>query len=350
VKKKTINRVPYDVVQSSIVPFWTMGISSLYSNRNAIGGMNGLLYGIKMDNDLFDLYSQYIIQDDVNCITLEHLFKRYTVSKIDILQIDTEGYDYIIFKQFDFQKFQPYFIKIEVGNLQRYEFDEICSILEQNNYIYDIDWLDLYAYKIEPSLDTTFYKPYCESINHFQQGHQFEKQGKWQDAEISYHQARILNPKLFVYYYNLGNVVLKQGKINEAINYYNKAICLNPKSAWSHYSLGVAFHKNQQLDKAILSCNLATQIKPISKFYNTLGELFVQQGNIEESIKCFRKAIELNPHLCWSYVNLVEVMLYQGKIHDAVDYCRQAVKLNPHPSLCEKLRELLNQINQTEIN
>ncbi len=144
---KPILRIPINIVKKGLVPIWAKGISSFYDNRNAIGGMNGLLYGAKMDEKFFESYKQYIVQENVNCITLEKLISKYNVNKVDVLQIDTEGSDYQIFKQFDLNKFQPYFIKVEVGNLPRSEYQEIKSILERNHYDCELNKLDLYAQK-----------------------------------------------------------------------------------------------------------------------------------------------------------------------------------------------------------
>ncbi|MGK7921565.1 MAG: FkbM family methyltransferase [Trichodesmium sp.] len=144
---KPILRIPINIVKKGLVPIWAKGISSFYDNRNAIGGMNGLLYGAKMDEKFFESYKKYIVQENVNCITLEKLISKYNVNKVDVLQIDTEGSDYQIFKQFDLNKFQPYFIKVEVGNLPRIEYQEIKSILEKNHYDCELNKLDLYAQK-----------------------------------------------------------------------------------------------------------------------------------------------------------------------------------------------------------
>ena len=144
---KPILRIPINIVEKGLAPIWAKGISSFYDNRNAIGGMGGLLYGRKMDEKSFESYKKYIVQENVNCITLEKLISKYNVTKVDVLQIDTEGSDYKIFKQFDLNKFKPYFIKVEVGNLPRSEYQEIKSILEKNYYDCELKGLDLYAQK-----------------------------------------------------------------------------------------------------------------------------------------------------------------------------------------------------------
>ena len=52
----------------------------------------------------------------MNCITFNDLIKKYKVKKIDLLHIDTEGYDYEILKTLDF-KIKPNMILFEHKNL-----------------------------------------------------------------------------------------------------------------------------------------------------------------------------------------------------------------------------------------
>jgi FkbM family methyltransferase len=142
---REISRVSLEAVNARLVPGWAKGISSLYEDRNAIGGMNGLLYGRKMPERNYAALRQHIKKETINCMTLKQLLKKNNVSKIDVLQIDTEGYDYKIFRQFDFNAFLPYFVKVEVGNLPQHEYQEILNVLESHQYSCQLDNLDLYG-------------------------------------------------------------------------------------------------------------------------------------------------------------------------------------------------------------
>ncbi|MEZ4688203.1 MAG: FkbM family methyltransferase [Bacteroidia bacterium] len=48
-----------------------------------------------------------IIGEEVDIISPESLLQQYTISRIDLLQIDTEGFDYEVIKMFDIGKTQP---------------------------------------------------------------------------------------------------------------------------------------------------------------------------------------------------------------------------------------------------
>jgi len=54
----------------------------------------------------------------VQCVTFDTLLTRHRVKRIDLLQIDVEGYDYELLKLFDFEKIRPQFIRYEHGHLK----------------------------------------------------------------------------------------------------------------------------------------------------------------------------------------------------------------------------------------
>ena len=89
-----------------------------------------------------DLKDDVVKEETVNCITFDELVKKHTIEKIDILQIDTEGYDYLIFKQIDLDRFKPEFIRIEICNLPKDEEDKVIDKFSKHgyHYIYDGRW------------------------------------------------------------------------------------------------------------------------------------------------------------------------------------------------------------------
>src|SRR6185503_18442088 len=53
----------------------------------------------------------------VPCRTMDSVLQEYGVERVDILQIDTEGYDYVILKLFDFAKYRPGIVHYETQHL-----------------------------------------------------------------------------------------------------------------------------------------------------------------------------------------------------------------------------------------
>uniref|UniRef100_A0ACD5H0Q5 Tetratricopeptide repeat protein n=2 Tax=Desertifilaceae TaxID=1969992 RepID=A0ACD5H0Q5_9CYAN len=64
-----------------------------------------------------------------------------------------------------------------------------------------------------------------------------------------------------------------------------------------------------------------------------------EQGNLEEAIAYYRKAIQIDPYRASGYYYISYALYDQGKVDEAIDYSRQALKLfdssrnAPNPAL-----------------
>ena len=131
-KKETrkLKRVPADTILSHGLPEWARGISSFYTDRNAIGGLG-------CSKEEYEKIRPCIIEEEVDCIPLETLLSRNNVTKIDLLQIDTEGYDFHILKQLDFTRYKPYVINMEFVLLPPDEQRDCLHLLARHGYKFE---------------------------------------------------------------------------------------------------------------------------------------------------------------------------------------------------------------------
>ncbi len=96
--------------------------------------------------DKFPELENYLITEKIKCLTLSSLFKKYNLKKIDLLQIDAEGYDYHIVKQIPFNKFKPVMIRYEDRHLSLEQKKYCKDLLFKNGYkVIDISG-DSFAY------------------------------------------------------------------------------------------------------------------------------------------------------------------------------------------------------------
>ena len=89
----------------------------------------------------------------VNCVDVNYITEKLNLDFIDVLIIDTEGYDYEILKNFDFNRIKPVIIHFEHGlrdNLMsKQQFTEIKNILIKNEYDFIYQNYDLTAYQMK---------------------------------------------------------------------------------------------------------------------------------------------------------------------------------------------------------
>jgi len=117
-RKKNMFRIS----QSEDLPEWADGLGSF--NKG-----NLMLH--KTDIPSID---SKIVKELVNCITFNSLMKKYNAERINVLQVDTEGYDYDIIKLIDFNRFRPDLILLEYLHLTYYQYFAAINLLRSNNY------------------------------------------------------------------------------------------------------------------------------------------------------------------------------------------------------------------------
>ena len=89
-----------------------------FQNNNLMGSILGLR---RNSNELIK----------VKAATLEQLLDSQTITNIDILSLDTEGYELSILKGINLNKYRPNYMLIEI---YKKDYNDIIIFLQQNNY------------------------------------------------------------------------------------------------------------------------------------------------------------------------------------------------------------------------
>lgn len=90
-------------------------------------------------------FSKYLVQEEVECVTLQTLLDQHNVSKVDVFHIDTEGFDFSIIKQIDLDKFKPSIIKYEHKHLIESDQWDSWRYLEKHGYFVFHNYMDSMA-------------------------------------------------------------------------------------------------------------------------------------------------------------------------------------------------------------
>jgi FkbM family methyltransferase len=83
---------------------------------------------------LFPAIESHIVEQQVEALSFSSLVERHGISKIDVILIDTEGYDFEILKQIDFQRFRPSLVIYERVHLSDDAKKASVELLEKAGY------------------------------------------------------------------------------------------------------------------------------------------------------------------------------------------------------------------------
>lgn len=106
------------------LPYWYDQLGSF--NRNHIL------------NHLDGVLEPYIVSREIEGVTLADLLNREGIRSIDVLHIDTEGWDWRILSQLDLEKFDPQVVLYEHGHLRAHEKEDSIRFLEDRFDLYDL--------------------------------------------------------------------------------------------------------------------------------------------------------------------------------------------------------------------
>jgi FkbM family methyltransferase len=78
--------------------------------------------------------AQFVTATEIECIPLATLLEKHRIDSIDLILIDTEGYDYKILAQVDFERYHPKVIVYEHTHLSDEEKNLALKLLTRFNY------------------------------------------------------------------------------------------------------------------------------------------------------------------------------------------------------------------------
>lgn len=81
-----------------------------------------------------------------------------------------------------------------------------------------------------------------------------------------------------------------------AILSYRKAIKISPGTAYCYRNLACVLAQQKKLDEVIIACSQAIKLNSKNpNFYNTLGDIQLQKGDVTHALKTYQQAIKLKP-------------------------------------------------------
>lgn len=123
------------------------GVRSTDYDNNTHGQLNSFNKDVILKHrHLVKNLDERVYETEVQCLSFSSLIKKYKVIKLDVLSIDTEGYDYEIVKQIDFKIIKPALIHFEHKHLSLVDQKSCFTYLEESGYTILIGRFNSLAY------------------------------------------------------------------------------------------------------------------------------------------------------------------------------------------------------------
>ena len=205
------------------------------------------------------------------------------------------------------------------------------------------------AIEIDPNFAEVYY---CR-------GNAYFDQGNFSQAISDFTKVIEIKPNLATIedvYTNRGISYSNQSNLPQAISDLTKAIEIKPNNALAYYNRGLAYYNKKEYDKALqdvrkaqeLGCavdpKLLDELKKTSKSkYSTTESMekiateayrkgceYSKNGNYDQAISEYTKAIKINPNYESAYGNRGGSYANRGDLPNAISDYTKAIELNPN--------------------
>ena len=110
------------ILEGKALPSWAQGMAS-FDRQNIL----------KHQSVIPDI-ENHLKETEIECITFKDLFSRFDVTHVDLLQIDTEGFDAEVIYMFPFENIKPSIIHFESKHLLKPELEKLLAYLISLDY------------------------------------------------------------------------------------------------------------------------------------------------------------------------------------------------------------------------
>jgi tetratricopeptide (TPR) repeat protein len=111
---------------------------------------------------------------------------------------------------------------------------------------------------------------------------------------------------------------------------WSDTIAKNPDSFIVQLNYGEELRDNGQLDEAIAHFRRALELRPdLAEAYVDVGVVQLKKGDGDAAILAFQKAVALRPDLYVAWFNLGQVFLDQGRVDKAIECLEKSLELRP---------------------
>lgn len=148
--------------------------------------------------------------------------------------------------------------------------------------------------------------------------------------------ATELNPKEYLYWYDVGKSYHRLRKYKDAIKYYEKANAISPAFD-TLLDMGLAYRNIKKYDKAIDCYKKADEIRPGNHILiNNVGDIYFKQRNFHFALDYFERTIKANPGYALGWYNVGITCKKLGEYYKAIYNWSKALAIDPNHRLTKK--------------
>jgi tetratricopeptide (TPR) repeat protein len=136
----------------------------------------------------------------------------------------------------------------------------------------------------------------------------------------------------------------------DSVTFNTYTLTVNPRSWLAFHNLGLWYLDQGQLDQAIVQYQKALALKPNSfKAYNNLGMIYDRQGEKERAIAAYQQALAIQPNYPLVCNNLAVIYKGLNRYDEAIAYYQRALALDPEfAEVYANLGNLYRQLGKPE--
>jgi protein O-mannosyl-transferase len=133
----------------------------------------------------------------------------------------------------------------------------------------------------------------------------------------------------------LGTLTWNQAQVwKDSERLWRHALALEEKSSFAHNNLGLVLAERGALEEAIKEFRRAVEIDPaFVEAQTNLGNFLAQRGAREEAIVHLRHALQIEPAFVNAHNTLGNILADRGALDEAIEHFRKALQTNPQSAM-----------------
>jgi tetratricopeptide (TPR) repeat protein len=161
---------------------------------------------------------------------------------------------------------------------------------------------------------------------------------RFREAIGAYRQAIELDSQYALPWNSVGDVCRLLDRPDEAVDAYRHAVELDPALAGPYRSLALIYSQRGETDRTAYEAAITLHRQAIERYegnrdraraWNDLGSTYRALHRLEDAIKAYQQAIELDSAYTLPWVNLGDVYRALSYPEDAIDAYQKAIELEP---------------------